>query len=151
MEKRDKDWIFWWRMPEGTLIRSQKFIERSNFGERIVSLISQGILSPILLDDRPIDDEGHQWIQCGIDVDLLFEAAKNEFKLQKTNQNGPKLEEGGPAIYVAKLPSTEATNWTNGQHTFFDSTGWGHGLAMLNGFDLGRYWPLVGPQVHFNG
>lgn len=106
----------------------------------------QGILSPILLDDRPIDE--HQWIQCGIDVDRLFEAAKNEFKLQKTNQIGSKVEEEGPAIYVAKLPSNGATNWTNGRHTFFDSTGWGHGLALLNGFDLGRYWPLIGPQVN---
>ena len=24
--------------------------------------------------------------------------------------------------------------------------GWGKGLAFINGFNLGWYWPLVGPQ-----
>jgi beta-galactosidase len=32
-------------------------------------------------------------------------------------------------------------------HTFFDSSGWGHGVAIVNGFNIGRYWPLLGPQV----
>uniref|UniRef100_A0A183BI36 Beta-galactosidase n=1 Tax=Globodera pallida TaxID=36090 RepID=A0A183BI36_GLOPA len=32
-------------------------------------------------------------------------------------------------------------------HTFFDSRGWGHGILMVNGFNLGRYWPTQGPQL----
>ncbi|XP_058467987.1 beta-galactosidase-like isoform X2 [Malaya genurostris] len=31
--------------------------------------------------------------------------------------------------------------------TYIDPTGWGKGLIFINGFNLGRYWPLVGPQV----
>ncbi|XP_065306922.1 beta-galactosidase-like isoform X1 [Dermacentor albipictus] len=31
--------------------------------------------------------------------------------------------------------------------TFLDPTGWGKGVAIVNGFNLGRYWPSVGPQV----
>ncbi|XP_058821551.1 beta-galactosidase-like [Topomyia yanbarensis] len=31
--------------------------------------------------------------------------------------------------------------------TYVDPTGWGKGLIFINGFNLGRYWPLVGPQV----
>jgi len=31
--------------------------------------------------------------------------------------------------------------------TFLDTTGWGKGVAFVNGHNLGRYWPLVGPQM----
>lgn len=50
-----------------------------------------------------------------------------------------------PAIYVAKF-SAPGIDWANA-HTFLDSRGWGHGIALVNGFNLGRYWPLQGPQV----
>ncbi|XP_032676709.1 beta-galactosidase isoform X2 [Odontomachus brunneus] len=31
--------------------------------------------------------------------------------------------------------------------TFLDTTGWGKGMAFVNGHNLGRYWPTVGPQI----
>jgi len=31
--------------------------------------------------------------------------------------------------------------------TFLDIPGWHKGVAFLNGFNLGRYWPAVGPQM----
>ncbi|XP_029157571.1 beta-galactosidase-like [Nylanderia fulva] len=31
--------------------------------------------------------------------------------------------------------------------TYLDTTGWGKGVAFVNGRNLGRYWPLVGPQI----
>lgn len=31
--------------------------------------------------------------------------------------------------------------------TYWDATGWGKGFIFINGFNLGRYWPLVGPQI----
>ncbi|XP_077498367.1 beta-galactosidase-like [Amblyomma americanum] len=31
--------------------------------------------------------------------------------------------------------------------TFLDMTGWGKGVVFINGFNLGRYWPSMGPQV----
>ncbi|XP_049274848.1 beta-galactosidase-like [Rhipicephalus sanguineus] len=31
--------------------------------------------------------------------------------------------------------------------TFFDPSGWGRGVAYVNGINLGRYWPMAGPQV----
>lgn len=31
--------------------------------------------------------------------------------------------------------------------TFLDPTGWKHGVAFINGINLGRYWPRMGPQV----
>jgi len=31
--------------------------------------------------------------------------------------------------------------------SFLDLSGWRKGLAFVNGFNLGRYWPVVGPQL----
>jgi len=31
--------------------------------------------------------------------------------------------------------------------TYLDTTGWGKGVAFVNGRNLGRYWPVVGPQI----
>ena len=30
--------------------------------------------------------------------------------------------------------------------TFLSLDGWHKGVAFVNGFNLGRYWPIVGPQ-----
>ena len=31
--------------------------------------------------------------------------------------------------------------------TFLRLPGWRKGLVWVNGFNLGRYWPVAGPQV----
>ena len=31
--------------------------------------------------------------------------------------------------------------------TFIDTTGWGKGIVIINGHNLGRYWASLGPQV----
>ena len=31
--------------------------------------------------------------------------------------------------------------------TYWDAEGWGKGFIFVNGFNVGRYWPLVGPQI----
>ncbi|XP_001603160.1 beta-galactosidase [Nasonia vitripennis] len=31
--------------------------------------------------------------------------------------------------------------------TYLNTQGWGKGVAYINGFNLGRYWPSLGPQV----
>uniref|UniRef100_A0A1B6JXA2 Beta-galactosidase n=1 Tax=Homalodisca liturata TaxID=320908 RepID=A0A1B6JXA2_9HEMI len=31
--------------------------------------------------------------------------------------------------------------------TFVDMTGWGKGILYVNGYNLGRYWPEMGPQM----
>jgi hypothetical protein len=41
------------------------------------------------------------------------------------------------------LPNTEGLPLD----TFLRLDGWRKGLAFLNGFNLGRYWPVAGPQV----
>ena len=31
--------------------------------------------------------------------------------------------------------------------TYLSLEGWHKGVVWINGFNLGRYWPVVGPQV----
>ena len=31
--------------------------------------------------------------------------------------------------------------------TWLDNRRWGRGMALVNGFNLGYYWPMVGPQM----
>ncbi|TMW52319.1 hypothetical protein DOY81_002576 [Sarcophaga bullata] len=47
----------------------------------------------------------------------------------------------GPKVYYGKF-------WVRGvHHTYLNPMGWGKGVAYINGFNLGRYWPLAGPQL----
>lgn len=49
----------------------------------------------------------------------------------------------GPTLFYAEfiLKSEELAD------TYLDTTGWGKGIVFINGFNLGRYWPIVGPQI----
>ncbi|SPP84483.1 beta-galactosidase isoform X1 [Drosophila guanche] len=50
----------------------------------------------------------------------------------------------GPAIYHGMLNIVQEADLAD---TYLDMSGWGKGIVFLNGENLGRYWPLVGPQV----
>jgi len=51
----------------------------------------------------------------------------------------------GPALYTGEfvVPSTVDPV----QDTFLQFDGWSKGVVFVNGFNLGRYWPNLGPQV----
>lgn len=49
----------------------------------------------------------------------------------------------GPTVFHAEFVLQEAEIGD----TYLDTTGWGKGVVFINGFNLGRYWPLVGPQI----
>ncbi|CAK5036043.1 unnamed protein product [Meloidogyne enterolobii] len=111
----------------------------------------KGILSPVILGGISVSN---YWTQCGVSIDalytagsLLFEEANLEQQLLKGSSSiePPQPAYDEPAIYAAKF-TTPDIDWRLA-HTFFDSRGWGHGIAMVNGFNIGRYWPLLGPQM----
>lgn len=57
-----------------------------------------------------------------------------------------------PEASVISLPGFFAVNFTlpNGIEpldSFLNLKNWTKGVAFLNGFNLGRYWPVMGPQV----
>jgi beta-galactosidase len=50
----------------------------------------------------------------------------------------------GPVVFHGEfeIPESQVT-----ADTYWDAQGWGKGHIYVNGFNLGRYWPNVGPQV----
>uniref|UniRef100_A0A914DJ74 Beta-galactosidase n=1 Tax=Acrobeloides nanus TaxID=290746 RepID=A0A914DJ74_9BILA len=93
------------------------------------------------------------WVQCGINLTKeAIDSLSTNF-LEKSQNSSPKSEEGSenrspkdkavsqPGVYVGEFTANEI------QDTFFDSTGWGKGQLFINGYNLGHYWPLFGPQV----
>jgi beta-galactosidase len=50
-------------------------------------------------------------------------------------------QNGLPAFYLFEFDADTARD------TYLDYTGWGKGCALINGFNLGRFWEL-GPQKH---
>ncbi|PFX18824.1 Beta-galactosidase [Stylophora pistillata] len=49
-----------------------------------------------------------------------------------------------PAFFHGEIPLTSHGNDIH--DTFLKVAGWSKGQAFVNGFNLGRYWPVVGPQ-----
>lgn len=50
----------------------------------------------------------------------------------------------GPAIFYGEF---SIANQADLADTWWNTVGWGKGSLFINGFNLGRYWPLVGPQL----
>ncbi|XP_004534040.1 beta-galactosidase [Ceratitis capitata] len=52
-----------------------------------------------------------------------------------------KILRNGPVVFLGEFKVEKLGD------TYFNPTGWGKGVVYVNGFNLGRYWPLVGPQL----
>lgn len=50
----------------------------------------------------------------------------------------------GPVVFHSEFEISEHQDIGD---TWWDTEGWGKGFVFINGFNLGRYWPLVGPQI----
>ena len=46
-----------------------------------------------------------------------------------------------PSFFFGEFPLNSSFD------TFLYPAGWSKGQAFVNGFNLGRYWPVVGPQI----
>jgi beta-galactosidase len=75
-------------------------------------------------------------------IEDLKAVAKKRYGEQKPGTIR-SLIESGPTLFTAEfeLETKEIAD------TYLDPTGWGKGVVFINGFNLGRYWPLVGPQI----
>ncbi|XP_061386515.1 beta-galactosidase [Musca vetustissima] len=54
-----------------------------------------------------------------------------------------KMLDAGPTIFYGSFEIKDLRT----SDTYLDTTGWSKGIAFVNGENLGRYWPMVGPQV----
>ncbi|CAB4070215.1 GLB1 [Lepeophtheirus salmonis] len=97
--------------------------------------------SPVTLQIASINDRGNVFLNekpLGV-LTRMFDSPKSISILglkggEKIMRTGWKIEcdEGVFDILKDKTP--------------FDISGWSKGIVFLNGFNLGRYWPVVGPQ-----
>lgn len=118
---------------------------RVNFGSHIhdrKGILGELILGKDLLTDWlifPLDIDGaiaSGWPHSG--VKLTFPP----YRLFKRNSpSDEKDDSGGPLVYMGTLPSTGLA-WD----TYLKLTGWTKGQVWINGVNLGRYWPTLGPQ-----
>lgn len=54
-----------------------------------------------------------------------------------------KMLNDGPSIFYGSFEIKDLHTCD----TYLDTRGWSKGIAFVNGENLGRYWPMVGPQV----
>lgn len=90
-------------------------------------------LSNVSLNNNPFG----LWRMTGFRLDSikpLFYVESN-VSASGTLYDGPVILRGG--FTVPNQP----------MDTYLNTAGWGKGVAFVNGRNLGRYWPLVGPQI----
>lgn len=85
----------------------------------------------------------HKGIKGGVIVNGAFQSGWRHYALPLDNLElvdfSKEYVSGTPAFYRFELEVDEAGD------TFLDFSGWGKGVAWINGFNLGRYWE-IGPQ-----
>ncbi|XP_053623544.1 beta-galactosidase isoform X2 [Plodia interpunctella] len=106
---------------------------RINYGKHKDIHDYKGILRPVLYNNITLDQE---WKITGFPLEVLPTSVATESD-QKEATWGPLLFEG-----TFTIPSG-----LNPLDTYLDTTGWGKGYIWVNGHNLGRYWPDVGPQI----
>uniref|UniRef100_A0A0K0CVY1 Beta-galactosidase n=1 Tax=Angiostrongylus cantonensis TaxID=6313 RepID=A0A0K0CVY1_ANGCA len=81
----------------------------------------KGIISDVEMDEIVLNG----WIQCKINI---------------PNDYTDIQSAGGHGVYRGFFNVSMPTD------TFLNTTGWGKGVAIVNGKNLGRYWASEGPQ-----
>ncbi|OMO66266.1 Glycoside hydrolase, family 35 [Corchorus olitorius] len=123
---------------------------RVNYGPYVFD--RKGILSSVYVDGRVLKG----WKLISIPFHNLNEAPKfnpviqNVFQAPKLSIH-KKLEHEsediveGPSFYTGHFIIDTTTEVTD---TYISFKGWGKGIAFVNEFNIGRYWPTAGPQCN---
>ncbi|KAL6585160.1 Beta-galactosidase 17 [Orobanche minor] len=122
---------------------------RLNYGPYMFD--RKGILSPVYLDERPL----YNWKMLPASFRNLIEARKNNpivlnaakkflkesawKKVKVKNEEELNLE---PAFYAGHFSIDKVGD------TYISFRGWSKGVAFVNGINVGRFWPSVGPQCN---
>jgi beta-galactosidase len=128
--------------------RVQIFVEnqgRINFQE---NFDYKGIIGNVTIQTfhEPYYEELTDWTITGFPFDDFTKIqqflTEDGFKQPAVMRNGWLRE--GPALFYGELEISQASEIAD---TWWNTEGWGKGVLFVNGFNLGRYWPLVGPQI----
>ncbi|XP_063964906.1 beta-galactosidase-like isoform X2 [Lytechinus pictus] len=118
-----------------------------NYGSGMLD--PKGIISNVTLDDTILA----KWSIYSLDLDNVLPKLQ-ALRLQQSRKTGnfiqeraPHCKDGGyvPSFYLGSFPDLTAVDPP--QDTFLKTSGWTKGQAFMNDFNLGRYWPLAGPQI----
>ncbi|XP_055904117.1 beta-galactosidase [Eupeodes corollae] len=105
---------------------------------------TKGILGPVTLQKlNGSTIELFDWSSNSLPLES--EQIQKFLDIQK--KSGKCSEQQGILLNGPVVLYGELTIETDPTDTYLDTDGWGKGVAYINGFNLGRYWPLVGPQI----
>lgn len=74
-----------------------------------------------------------------VDLEHFVRVSASDYQI---NPNGNLYD--GPVVFHGEF---ELSADQEIHDTYWDAEGWAKGFVFVNGFNLGRYWPLVGPQI----
>ncbi|XP_064103731.1 beta-galactosidase-like [Macrobrachium nipponense] len=96
--------------------------------------------------------ELQNWMMVPLPLTNISRLSATLSKMERIHQyeNTPESQlrgtpMGGMSFYKGIIEIPESLD--HPQDTFLKLDGWGKGIAWVNDFCLGRYWPEVGPQV----
>ncbi|KNA18029.1 hypothetical protein SOVF_074550 [Spinacia oleracea] len=122
---------------------------RINYGPYISD--RKGILSPVYVNGHVL----HNWKMLLIPLHNLNDQSSSIIQTAgsdhttvhagKSMQNQSKNLSNEPAFYTGFFTINKDDLVKD---TFLSVDGWGKGLAFINNFNLGRYWPTFGPQCN---
>ncbi|KAJ4884436.1 Beta-galactosidase 17 [Raphanus sativus] len=118
---------------------------RVNYGPYIFD--EKGILSPVYLDGQVLQG----WKMIPIPFHNLNQMPNFSFEMQHTkNRSEPfeltnELGQKEPALFAGEFSINSVEEIKD---TYLSFNGWGKGVAFVNKFNIGRYWPSVGPQCN---
>ncbi|XP_061371081.1 beta-galactosidase 17 isoform X2 [Gastrolobium bilobum] len=125
---------------------------RVNYGPFIFD--SKGILSSVYLDGKSV----HGWKMYPVPLHNLNEVQTyNPIKKAAYSAFNEVSASTKRLVYKSENTSTEPAFYSGDffidkssqiKDTFISFKNWGKGIAFVNDFNLGRYWPLRGPQCN---
>lgn len=95
----------------------------------------KGILSNVLLSGQPIRNWHHYRLFSN-----WQEITQRILKSPKAGNVATRI----PTFFSGTFTLPDIADYP--LDSFLQVTGWSKGVAFLNGYNLGRYWPLAGPQ-----
>ena len=123
-------------------IKLQVLVEnegRINYG---IANDFKGILGKVYYDEHVLKN----WVMTGFPLDNYMQI-ENLFSALQVRQDVQVFEKNflhsGPVLFQTDFNLQDDLIFD----TYLSTKGWGKGIAFINGFNLGRYWPLVGPQI----
>ncbi|PWA63941.1 beta-galactosidase 17 [Artemisia annua] len=121
---------------------------RINYGQYMFD--SKGILSAVYLDGKPL----LKWKMLPIPLGNLNESPKISPVFKKSYSDLIRVSTRKSLKSDLGVNSAELAFYTGSfvvdkvTDTYMSFNGWGKGVAFVNDFNIGRYWPSFGPQCN---